>query len=125
MLINGENLAAAFKGFNTVFSDALAAAPQHAERIAMMVSSSTREQAYPFVAAAPKVREWLGERQVHQLAAHDFAITNKTFELTIEVPRNDLADDQIGAYKGLFAELGHSVAEFKEELIFELLAEGF
>lgn len=125
MLINGDNLATAFRGFSTVFNDALAAAPQHAERLAMMVSSSTREQVYPFLAAAPKVREWLGARQVHQLAAHDFAIRNRTFELTVEVPRDDLADDQIGAYKGLFAELGHSVAEFREELVFELLAEGF
>jgi phage major head subunit gpT-like protein len=125
MLINGEKLAATFKGFDLVFSDALAAAPRHAERIAMMVSSSAREQAYPFVAAAPKVREWLGERQVHQLAAHDVAIKNRTHALTVELPRADLEDDQIGAYRGLFAELGHSVAEFKEELIFELLAEGF
>lgn len=125
MLINGDNLATAFRGFSTLFDDALAAAPQHAERLAMMVSSSTREQAYPFLAAAPKVREWLGARQVHQLAAQDFAIRNRTFELTVEVPRDDLADDQIGGYKGLFAELGHSVAEFREELVFELLAEGF
>lgn len=125
MLINGPNLATAFRGFSTVFTDAMAAAPQHAQRLAMMVASSTREQVYPFLAAAPKVREWVGERHVHKLAAHDFAIKNKPCELTVEVPRDDLADDQIGAYTGLFAELGHSVAEFREELIFGLLADGF
>ena len=125
MLINGQNLATAFRGFNTIFDGALEAAPRHSERLAMMVTSTTREQAYPFLAASPKMREWIGERQVHKMAAHDFAIRNRTYELTVEVPRDDLADDQIGAYKGLFAELGRSVADFREELIFGLLEGGF
>lgn len=48
------------------------------------------------------MREWIGEREVQALAAYDYLIKNKKFEMTIGVPRDDIEDDKYGVYTPLF-----------------------
>lgn len=106
MIINSETLDLAFKGFKTVYSDAYLEAPAHAERIAMTVPSSSRDETYGWLGMFPQLREWLGPRHVHSLKAHGFAITNRKFEATVAVKREDVADDRLGIFKSMFSEMG-------------------
>ena len=125
MLINSETLNLAFKGFKTVYSDAFAAAPAYADKIAMTVPSISRDEAYGWLGQFPRLREWVGPRHVNGLKAHGFTIENRKFEATVSVGRTDIADDRLGIFKPMFAEMGRDSRIHPEELVFGLLKSGF
>lgn len=125
MIINAENLALTYKGFQTVYSEAHLAAPSHSERIAMTVPSSGSDETYAWLGMFPQLREWIGPRHVNSLKAHGFTIKNRKFESTISVKREDIADDKLGVFKPLVAEMGQSAKRHPDELIFDLLKSGF
>jgi phage major head subunit gpT-like protein len=125
MIINQAGLAAIYKGFKTVFNEAFGGVETFFQRVAMVVPSSVREETYAWLGAFPKMREWVGDRHIKNLKAHKHTITNKDWETTVEVDRNDIEDDAIGVYKPLIAEMGRAAAVHPDELIAALLAAGF
>lgn len=71
------------------------------------------------------MREWIGEREVQALAAYDYLIKNKKFEMTIGVPRDDIEDDKYGVYTPLFSNMGEAAALHPDELVFGAMMSGF
>lgn len=63
----------------------------------MEVPSVSREENYKWLGQIPRMREWVGEREIQNLSASDYTIKNKDFELTIAVPRNDIEDGNYDA----------------------------
>lgn len=125
MLINASNLDLVYRGFRTVYNESFEAAPSYYDRVAMTVSSSTRSEDYGWLGQYPKMREWIGDRVLKGLTTHGFTIKNRDFESTIEVDRNDIADDRVGIFKPLFAEMGRTARLHPDELVFSLLKSGF
>jgi phage major head subunit gpT-like protein len=125
MLINAANLDSLRVGFKTSFQGGLAQAPSLFTRIATVVPSTTKEEKYGWLGKLPNVSEWAGPRTVHNLSQSDYAIRNKHFELTIEVDRDDIEDDNLGIYAPLFEEMGRSTGAHPDQLVFGLLAAGF
>ncbi len=125
MLINAQTLDLVFKGFQSRYTDAYLKAPTHRDQIAMTVTSSGRDETYGWLGSFPQLREWIGPRHVHSLKAHSFTITNRKFESTVAVQRDDISDDKLGVFGPAFSEMGHLSRNHPEELIFGLLAAGF
>ena len=59
------------------------------------------------------------------MKTHGYQIVNEDFEATVAVDRNDIADDELGIYAPLFAEMGRSAGVHPDELCFGLLGAGF
>lgn len=125
MLVNRQAIAAIYKSFSLIFAEAMKAAQPVYTKIATEVPSSTRENVYPWLGKVPRLREWIGDRQIHNLAAHSWTIVNKDWEATIEVDRNDIEDDTLGVYTPIIQQLGEAAELHPDELIFELLLNGF
>ena len=125
MLINHQNLSNLYIGFKAAFQGGLGQAATQHEAIAMIATSTTAVEQYGWLGQVPGFREWLGDRVVQNVMAHDYSIRNKDFELTIGVPRNAIEDDQYGVYSPLFTEMGRSTAAHPSELCFALLKNGF
>ena len=125
MIVNQDSIALSFKGFKTVFTDAYLETPTNADKIAMTVPSSSRDETYGWMGQFPSLREWIGPRQVKNLEAHGFTIKNRKFESTVEIARDDIADDRLGIFKPVFSEMGQTTRRHPEEMIFGLLASGF
>lgn len=125
MLINAQNLRAIAVGFKTAFQGGLGQAASQYPAVAMTVTSTARSEKYGWLATVPGMREWLGDRVIHGLAAHDYEIANKDFELTIGVDRNDIEDDTLGIYGPMFTEMGRAAEAHKDELVWPLLKAGF
>lgn len=125
MIVNGQTLDLAFRGFKTVFTDAQLAAPSHYGDIAMTVPSTARDETYGWLGQFPSLREWIGPHQIKNLEAHGFTIKNRKFESTIEISRDDIADDRLGIFKPALSEMGQAAKRNPDELIFDLLATGF
>lgn len=125
MVINQASLSAVYKGFKTIFNEAFQSVEPMYKKVAMIVPSTVREESYAWLGAFPKMREWVGERQIKNLSMHSYNIKNKDWEVSIEVDRNDVEDDGIGVYGPVMSELGRTAAVHPDELVFGLLAQGF
>ena len=121
LIVNTQTLAAIFKAFSTIFNQAFQGVMPEWSKIAMRVPSMSAENLYAWLGSFPKMREWVGDRHIKNLKTHDYTIVNKDYELTIEVPRNAIADDQIGVFNPIVAEFGRSAATHVDELVFGLL----
>ena len=94
------------------------------KKIATVIQSTTKSNTYGWLGKFPQLREWIGDRVVNDMKAHGYQITNKTFEGTVGVDRDDIEDDEVGIYSPLFEEMGRAAEVQPEELIFALLAAG-
>ncbi|GAB4208015.1 MAG: Mu-like prophage major head subunit gpT family protein [Tibeticola sp.] len=111
-------------GYSKAFQDALAATPTDWEKVATRVPSSNASNTYGWLNQFPKLREWVGDRVVKDMAAQGYQITNKLYEGTVGVKRTDIEDDNVGIYTPLFAEMGRAAKAHGDELVFGLLAAG-
>ncbi|SFZ85996.1 Mu-like prophage major head subunit gpT [Devosia enhydra] len=125
MLVNAANLDSLRAGFKTTFQNGLGMASTMYTRIATPVPASTKTAKYGWLGKMPSVREWIGARAVQNLAQHDYSITEKPWELTIGVDRDDIETDNLGIYTPMFQEMGQSTGAKWDELCFALLKAGF
>lgn len=125
MQISGTNLKTLYTGFNASFKKGLGQHQSQYARVATRVPSTTGTEEYGWLGKIPSVREWIGERQVNKLGTHGYAIKNKDYEITVEVDRNDILDDKYGIYSPMFEEMGMSVSALPDQLIFDLMKNGF
>ncbi len=125
MIINQQNLKTLYTGFKTVFNEAFSAAMAEYDKLAMTVPSTTSKETYGWLGTTTKFREWLGDRVVQNLEAHDWTIKNVSWENTIGVDRDSIEDDTYGVYRPLIAQLGEDAKRHPDELVFDLLARGF
>jgi phage major head subunit gpT-like protein len=125
IVVNQANLGIVFQGFKTAFQQGLGQYQSQWPGVATQVPSSTREEKYGWLGKIPNVREWIGDRVVQNIMAHDYSIANKKYELTVGVGVDDLEDDQYGVYGPLFTEMGRSIAAHPDQLVWPMLAAGF
>lgn len=117
-------LKALFVGFRAEFEKGKAKANPQYKEVATVVPSSSASNTYGWLGQFPKLREWIGERVLKQMAAHGYSITNKLWEASVGVPRTSVEDDTAGVYKPMFEEMGRASESHPDELIFALLAAG-
>lgn len=125
MVINHATLREAFSSFNTIFNKAFEEAEVRYQKVAMEVSSVSKDETYAWLGVLPSMREWIGNREIHNLTTYGYTIANKDFELTVSVPRNDIEDDNIGIYKPMLQDLAYSAKQNPDKLVFSLFPRGF
>lgn len=125
MIINQGNLGILYTAFNASFQRGLGMAAPTWERIATLVSSTTGEEKYGWLGQLPRIREWIGDRQVQNLALHDYSIKNKDFELTLGLDRNEIEDDKFGVYTPVLEEYGRATAVHPDEQVYGLAQNAF
>lgn len=125
MIISQIALDALRTGFNTAFKTGLGLAAAQKDKVAMTIKSTTASNTYGWLNQMPGMREWIGARVIQNLAELAYVITNKHFEETVGVDRNDIEDDNLGQYAMLMTRLGEASAAFPEQLVWDLLKNGF
>ena len=125
MILNGQVLQAVFVNLRTEFNRAFEAAPSQWQEVAMRVPSTGSQNDYKWMGEFPKMRKWIGDKAVGKLAAFTYTIVNDDWEVTIEVDRNDIEDDNLGIYAPQAQMAGASAKELPDDIVFELLDKGF
>ncbi len=125
MIINSANLRILTTGYRASFTTGLAAAPSEWRRIATEVPSATSEELYPWLQSMPGMREWIGDRQIKNVALNSYKIQNKKWEDTVAVKGDSIRDDQYGVYAPLMTMMGEAAGRQPDELVFGGLASGF
>ncbi len=124
MEINLGTLRGAYINFNTCYQQGFATITPQWRRVATEISSDTEENSYPWLGLTTQFREWLGDRAIQGLAAHDYVVKNRDFENTVGIDRNKFMDDKIGLFKPIFEMLGQNAALHPDKLTFGLLKQG-
>lgn len=125
MIVNQQNMRGLDIGYNTAFNKSFEETETTYQRIATEVPSSTSANDYKWLGQFPGMREWIGEREVQNIAGYSYVLENKHFEETIAVPRDAVEDDQYGVYTPMFSRLGQTVKSHPDELVYECAKKGF
>lgn len=111
-------------GYSKAFQEALAKAPTQWASVATRVPSGNSSNTYGWLGQFPKLREWTGDRVFKSIKEHGYAVTNKLYEATVDIPRTAFEDDALGVYSPLFSEMGYAAATHPDEIVFGLLKDG-
>ena len=125
MLVNAGNLKAIFVNLKTIFNNAFSAAPSTWQQIAMEVPSTGKSNDYAWLSNFPRMKQWIGEKDVKALEASKYTIVNDDWEATVEVDRNDIDDDNLGIYKPQAEMAGHSAKQLPDEIVYGVVNGGF
>lgn len=124
-IVNSATLNAIRTGFRKNFQDGQTRGEPMYTAIATVVKSNTKSNTYGWLGQWPGFREWVGDRVLKSIKEHAYSITNKDFESTVAVDRNDIEDDNLGVYAPMMEEMGYAASVFPDELVFPLLTAGF
>ena len=123
MDINRTNMQALFTGYNMVFRDAFASYVDTAyTKFVTEVNAGTSQIDMPMLEQLSGMREWIGPREIKNLATKKLSIVPRTWEDTVGVKREDIEDDQFGLYNPLFQTMAMNAANLPNDIANELLA---
>ena len=125
MNINAATLTALQQGFNAAFLQGFGSTQPSWNSVAMRVPSTADIENYGWMKDLPGMREWVGQRVVHNLETSGAQLKNKHYEHTIGVDRNNIEDDKLGIFGPMFSMQGEIVARHPDELVWGLLPTGF
>lgn len=90
-------------------------------RICTVVKSDSDSEDYSWLGAVPQVREFIGERQMKDLANFNYNIKNKEWEVSLGIKRSDLADQKFGMITTRIQELAQQAARHQDQLVLEFI----
>jgi len=94
------------------------------QQLAMRIASTKDSESYRWLGTVPQMREFGTGRVAKGLRAESYDVANLKYESTLEVDRDELADDQTSQIKIRIGELAQRAATHKDYLIGLLLASG-
>lgn len=113
MIVNRQNLDALFQTYNTAFTDAQKKAAERSYEnelvvgdIALALPSTGAGTVHGWIEQIKSIHEWIGDRVVENIKLGKLTVTNRDFENTISVSRNDIEDDQYGMFAPLIGMMG-------------------
>lgn len=120
MLVNASTLSAVFLNLRTDFNRAFSAAPTQWQKVAFRAPSNSAQNDYAWLSEFPRMRRWVGDKNIKSLEAFKYVIVNQDWETTVEVDRNHIEDDTLGIYAPQAQSAGFAAATFPDELVFSL-----
>jgi phage major head subunit gpT-like protein len=106
------------------FDNRIGTATPFYPQVSTIVPSDGADEAYGMLGNHPGVREWLGDRQFHELRAGTFTIANKHWENSLKIKKTDIADDRMNMYGPLMEDLAVEASYHPDELFFTTLVNG-
>lgn len=88
---------------------------QYWPKFCYLSMSGSERKTYAWLAQLPSLRPWIGEKQVKNIAARTYEITNGDFEETVGLDRNKIEDDQFGIFTQWAEVQGQALARWGDE----------
>ena len=118
----GLSLPGARSEFFKIFDNADKTA--HYTEWATLVNSTKDGEKYRWLGSVPPMQEWGTGREAKPLYKESFDVLAMKYALTLEVDRDEIADDQTGQIMMRVREMAQRAAQHKDSLIATLLANG-
>ena len=112
------------KGLRSEFLNRFEGTPTYFGDLSTRIVSTGDSETYRWLGTVPKMREWGTGRLAKGLRSESYSVENAKYEATIEVDRDEIADDQTGQIRVRVAELAQRAATHKDYLVSQLLVNG-
>ncbi len=112
------------KGLRSEFLDRFDAATTYYQDLATRIQSNTDSETYRWLGALPRMREWGTGRLARGVGTESYSVENLKYESTLEIDRDEIADDKTGQIRIRIGELAVRAATHKDYLISQLLING-
>lgn len=119
-----EKVRTLFTTFKGIFEGALRQAKSDWTAYATKVTSTSSSNTYAWLGQSAQFRKWVGDRVAQIVAKFGYVIPNEDWEMTIEVKKNQIADDEVGIFNPLVQDMADSAAAHPGELVFSALYDG-
>jgi len=106
------------------FYAALKASAPVWQLLASVVKSNTAQENYRWLGTVPQMREWGTGRLAKGLRSENYNVENQKYEATLEVDRDELADDQLGQIVKRVRELARRAVTHPDKLLAKMLESG-
>ncbi len=94
------------------------------EQFTTRLPSKTKKETYKFLGSVPPMRERGTGRVARGVFAESYDIEDIRYELTLEVDREDIEDDQTGQIRIRINEMAQRAAQHKDSALADLLKNG-
>ncbi len=112
------------KGLRSEFFNRFDAATTHFQDLSTRIQSNSDIETYKWLGTVPRMREWGTGRVAKGLRTESYSVENLKYEATLEVDRDEIADDKTGQIRIRISELAQRAATHKDFLISQLLING-
>ena len=112
------------RGFTVLFRQEVRQNQPLYPEVCTVVPSSSKDEAYVGLGDTPGMREFLGDRQFHQLRSANFTIENKPWESSVGIDRHDIDDDRYGLYNPVVATMGLNASNHPDKILGDLIIAG-
>jgi len=112
------------KGLRSEFFDRFGNTVTYFQDLATRIPSTSDAETYRWLGTVPRMREWGTGRLAKGLRTESYSVENLKYEATVEVDRDEIADDQTGQIRIRIGELAQRAATHKDYLIGQLLING-
>lgn len=114
------------KGLRAAFMKSFANAedPKDVSPFIMETASDGADEEYGWLGQTPGLTEWVDERKLKALNEFEYKIPNKDYESTLQVDRNSMRDDRMGAVKIRIEDLARKAKIHPRKLTFDLIESG-
>jgi len=112
------------KGLRSEFFNRFNAASTFFQDLATRIASTADSETYRWLGSLPRMRQWGTGRMARGLGTESYSVENLKYESTLEVDRDEIADDKTGQIRIRIAELADRAASHKDYLIAQLLING-
>jgi phage major head subunit gpT-like protein len=112
-----SNLEIVFRTASNQYQQLLNSTPTWYNQLATPFPSATRQNVFAWMDRIPILRKWVGERVVNAAATHSRTATNLPFELTLELDKFDIEDDQLGLFTFGVQNMGMQAAKWPDQQI--------
>lgn len=119
--LNGDTMRNLFLALNGLLNKGLGEADRDYLQWCNILQSSALTEEYPIMMLTGSMREWIGERVVHEISGQKLTVRNRDYEHTEMIPRNMIEDDQIAFFGQVFTEMGLNAGNLWSELATEAL----
>lgn len=109
------------KGLRSEFFARFESAATYFQDLATRIQSNSDSETYRWLGSVPRMREWGTGRLARGVRSESYSVENLKYESTLEVDRDEIADDKTGQIRVRVAELAERAATHKDYLIAQLL----
>lgn len=110
--------------YSALFQTAFEGTTPDWPKIATKVTSSGRTNMYGWLGEHPQFREFVDERKIQEVSGSTYELTNKKWESTIALQKDDVEDNQLDSYEARTRAMGEAAAQHPDELVFAALTAG-
>lgn len=112
------------RGLNGAFFPAFQEAPVLWRDICSLINSDGRQEDYKWLGQVPMPVEWSGPRRTQALRDYGQSLVNKHWEATLEIDRDEFADDQTGQLDIRARDMGRRFAMHPDKIVTDLIVAG-